>query len=289
MVENYSSLSNLGFHFDNKNKKENENAEEYENENEKKEKEKEKKLSDIYGDYFAIGTQQNSISAPVSVSTELSPSIRKSPLKEIIVKVESEKTNKVKPPSFLASVAASAQRVARKWSKTNSATTSTKESNIINRTDSCQSDSVETVFLTASKSDSESIFDTHIIENSLFNLDLNEKTNKTPKELEIEIVDKKMEIFKAMTIIGNHMTQCNIQLSDTNNRTILKDLKSPGDEIEVPTTDFLTFGEKVTNLMLKTRLLCDLLSYCDTNNININNDNNINTNIYEFDSILSCH
>ena len=33
MVENYSSLSNLGFHFDNKNKKENENAEEYENEN----------------------------------------------------------------------------------------------------------------------------------------------------------------------------------------------------------------------------------------------------------------
>ena len=88
------------------------------------------------------------------------------------------------------------------------------------------------------------------------------------------------------------MTQCNLQLSDTNNRTILKDLKSPGDEIEVPTTDFLTFGEKVKNLMLKTRLLCDLLSYCDTNNININNNNNsnnINNNIYEFDSILSCH
>ena len=282
MVKNLSNLSISGFQCD------------YKNQIEKvkeKGKEKEKILYDIHGDYFSTGAQQSSLSVPVSypvsVSTDLSPSMIKSPLKEIGIKIESEKTNKIKPSTFLSTVAASAQRVARKWSKTNSATTSTKGSNMISRSDSCKSDSVETVSLSASKSESESVFDANSVVNSLLNLELKEKTKKTKKDVEIEIISKELEIIEAMSLIGSHMTQCNTKSTFINHRTILKDLKSLGNVVEVPATDFVCFGSKLQNLMVKTRLLCDFLSHCDTNDTNMNMNMSSN-NIYQFNTVLSC-
>lgn len=232
-----------------------------------------------------ISASTISTSVPISITTVFN--LNKN---NIIQKIGEDKTSvrspskilpKSKPYGFLATVAASAQKVARKFSKNNSATTSSKGYLSASSNTRSRVNSIETMSLTTSKSDSESTFEIDSVMNSLLTLKINNALIEKSKNLEYEIIEK--EFLDALDSIGNCTVQCPTQVPLSNSCTKHNIKISPYDSILNlnSSIDMISFGDKFHNLIIKTRLLSILISECCANNIHIDNN-------YLFKPLSSC-